>query len=134
MYVAADCYSCTCIVALFCVCAVFNWRCGQHQFTNDIDHKITFIFYLFICFSLYINSGAVATTRSSFDDDEPVAYWLDDVICTGTENSLLECSHNGLESHDCKKNERAGVICQGRCFGFDVELCGLDHMVRSCMV
>ena len=37
--------------------------------------------------------------------------WLDDVDCTGTENSITECSHNGWANHDCGHNEDPGVVC-----------------------
>ena len=54
-------------------------------------------------------------TSLLFEDDEPVEYWLDDVVCDGDEASLFECAHAGLGVHNCKRNERAGVICQGTC-------------------
>ena len=37
--------------------------------------------------------------------------WLDDVACTGNENSLTECSHNGWLVHNCDHIEDAGVVC-----------------------
>ena len=99
-----------CIV--LCVC---HMQCSTGVVTsiNSLMTLITNNIHILVGFSLYINSGAVATHRSSFDDDELVAYWLDDVMCTGTENSLVQCVHNGLGFHNCQSNERAGVICQG---------------------
>lgn len=38
---------------------------------------------------------------------------LDDVICSGSEANLLECTHRGLFDHDCTHSEDAGVRCQG---------------------
>lgn len=38
---------------------------------------------------------------------------LDDVVCRGTEDSLLDCSHGPLFAADCGHSEDAGVRCQG---------------------
>ncbi|XP_072039363.1 scavenger receptor cysteine-rich domain-containing protein DMBT1-like [Amphiura filiformis] len=37
--------------------------------------------------------------------------WLDEVRCSGLENGLGECGHNGWGNDDCSHNEDAGVIC-----------------------
>lgn len=37
--------------------------------------------------------------------------WLDDVVCSGGESSLSECSHNGFGTHNCGHGEDAGVVC-----------------------
>ncbi|CAI8007779.1 Soluble scavenger receptor cysteine-rich domain-containing protein SSC5D [Geodia barretti] len=42
-----------------------------------------------------------------------VHYWLDDIQCNGDEESLLDCQHAALGSHDCGYNDRASVACQG---------------------
>ena len=39
--------------------------------------------------------------------------WLDEVRCSGTESSIVDCSHNGWGSHDCGNSEDASVICSG---------------------
>lgn len=37
---------------------------------------------------------------------------MDNVICNGTESSLLNCLFDGWQIHDCDRNEAAGVICR----------------------
>ena len=37
--------------------------------------------------------------------------WMDDVTCTGHENSLTECDHNGWGEENCDHDEDAGVTC-----------------------
>ncbi|XP_038074969.1 scavenger receptor cysteine-rich domain superfamily protein-like [Patiria miniata] len=36
---------------------------------------------------------------------------LDNVECTGLENNLLSCQHNGIGDHNCAHGEDAGVVC-----------------------
>ena len=39
--------------------------------------------------------------------------WLDDLSCSGSELTLLQCSHRGLGSHNCSHNEDVSVRCYG---------------------
>ena len=48
--------------------------------------------------------------------------YLDDVQCSGSESSLLECDHNGVENHDCAHYEDAGVAC-GMCITIPAYMC-----------
>lgn len=59
-------------------------------------------------------SDAKGTTHSKFGSDRaPVDYWLDDVDCSGNENSLFDCEHKQIGRHNCRVGERAGAICVG---------------------
>ena len=40
--------------------------------------------------------------------------WLKNLRCTGNESSLFECSHEGLGSHNCEGERRAGVLCRSK--------------------
>ena len=38
---------------------------------------------------------------------------LDNVICTGREENLSKCAHNGVGVNNCNRSEEAGVECEG---------------------
>ena len=41
---------------------------------------------------------------------------LDDLRCSGEEESLLDCERDGeVGTHDCDHSEDAGVRCEGTC-------------------
>ena len=37
---------------------------------------------------------------------------LDNVHCTGSERSILDCPHNGINIHNCGHSEDASVTCE----------------------
>ena len=39
--------------------------------------------------------------------------FLDNVVCRGTESSLLQCRTNPIGQHNCDHSEDAGVRCEG---------------------
>ncbi len=55
-------------------------------------------------------TGAVALQSGFADGTGPI--FLDDVQCTGTEDNLFSCPHNGIGIHNCAHSEDAGVRCQ----------------------
>ena len=62
-------------------------------------------------YSIYV--GAIPRTGGAFGQgvqEQPIL--LDDVRCKGTEHRLLDCSHRGIEVHNCVHQRDAGVVCQ----------------------
>lgn len=55
-------------------------------------------------------SGALAPSTYYGPGSGPV--WLDNVACSGTESSILNCSHAGVGTHNCAHSEDVGIICQ----------------------
>ena len=69
-------------------------------------------------------------TESHFNGSANRTIVLDDVQCTGSEATLLNCSHSPLGSHDCSLSEAAGVSCgtaEGR---FTVQLLTVGHVTK----
>ena len=61
----------------------------------------------------HLLAGAIALSEAFYGEGTGPIF-LDEVGCTGNESSLLECSHEGIENHDCLHHEDAGVLCPGK--------------------
>ena len=58
-------------------------------------------------------SGAVASYGDAHFGQGSGTIWLSDVNCTGREDSLSRCSHNGWGSLlSCSHEQDVGVVCQ----------------------
>ena len=42
--------------------------------------------------------------------------WLDNVRCSGSENSIENCRHNGWGTESCEHSEDASVICSSKLY------------------
>ena len=54
---------------------------------------------------------AVRAFQGSDVPDGKGQIWLDDVRCTGSEQNLVSCTHNGFGNENCGHSEDAGVEC-----------------------
>ncbi|KAL3888985.1 hypothetical protein ACJMK2_001344, partial [Sinanodonta woodiana] len=60
---------------------------------------------------MYSTIGASAVCCAGFGDNTTLGIFLDDVMCSGHESSIYNCSHNPWYSHNCGHHEDAGVRC-----------------------
>ena len=56
--------------------------------------------------------GAVTAHQSAYFGQGSGQILLDNLRCIGREASLLECSHNGINNHNCWHGEDASVTCE----------------------
>ena len=62
----------------------------------------------------YYVAGAQAYTSAHFDEGRG-GIFLSNVRCSGTESTILNCTHDGIGVHVCDHNRDAGVSCLGKC-------------------
>ncbi len=58
-----------------------------------------------------VSAGAPLNGKDSVYGSGEGLIALDNVICTGNEINLLQCSHNGITKNNCDHAEDAAVIC-----------------------
>lgn len=60
----------------------------------------------------FCSEGAFARKGGYFSlGEDDAMHVLDDVNCTGTEKSIMQCSHRGVQHTDCSHINDAGVTC-----------------------
>ena len=83
----------------------YNGRWGTicHDYWDINDARV-------VCRQLgYLNP--VRALRGYDVPDGTGQIWLDNVRCTGSEQNLIACYHNGWGSHNCGHYQDAGVEC-----------------------
>ena len=71
-----------------------------------------------VCRQLHFTGASEALRLSAFGQGTgPI--WLDNVLCTGSEQQLSDCPHNGFGTHNCIHSEDAGVRCRGMCNNYN---------------
>ena len=65
-----------------------------------------------VCKSLGYVSGSARTDAAFGEGSGPI--WLDDVECSGDDQTLSDCAHPGWGVENCRHSEDASVICSGK--------------------
>ena len=60
---------------------------------------------------LIIFTGSISAQGSYTEGAWPIH--INDLNCTGSEESVWECPHNGIKGYSCNHWQDASVICQG---------------------
>ncbi|XP_072138968.1 neurotrypsin isoform X2 [Mobula birostris] len=63
-----------------------------------------------VCRQLGFRGPGLVASEGKFGQGTDFIF-LDDVVCLGTENDLLECARSNWGQHDCSHHEDVGVIC-----------------------
>ncbi|KAM4636906.1 neurotrypsin-like [Discoglossus pictus] len=63
-----------------------------------------------VCRQLGFSGSTSLVSEGEFGLGEGFIF-LDDVVCTGKEHSLVECAHSAWGQHDCSHSEDVGVRC-----------------------
>ncbi|XP_078660008.1 scavenger receptor cysteine-rich domain-containing protein DMBT1-like [Branchiostoma floridae x Branchiostoma belcheri] len=64
-----------------------------------------------VCRMMGFANGSKMEAKWSRFGDGRKDFLMDDVNCTGNENTLMECLHSDWGKHDCDRQEVAGVVC-----------------------
>lgn len=59
-------------------------------------------------------SRSIPYSKAHFGSGYGQPIVLDDLQCTGTETSILDCQSSGLFHDNCGHTEDAGVACKGK--------------------
>lgn len=74
-------------------------------FVNFLTHThINFYPQMFPC------AGATVSGSEEFGEGDGFIF-LDDLLCSGDESTLLSCPHGGIGLHNCRHDEDIAVIC-----------------------
>ena len=78
------------------------------------------VLILFTCINNCHNTGSQAVYGRYIESAWPI--YINDLNCTGSEESLWECPYNAIERYSCNHRQDASVICQGNHLTFSLHM------------
>ena len=69
-----------------------------------------------VCRSLGLQGALEAVVGGEVFGPGTGVVWLDNVTCSGNENFIQDCSHNGFGGSSCLHSRDVGVVCMGKLF------------------
>ena len=87
-----------------------DWGTVCHDSWDDRDATV-------VCRQLGLPYGSAKAIHETFYGEGSGQIWLDDIRCTGNEDSLDQCQHSRWGIHNCDHSEDAAILCvDGKCF------------------
>ena len=80
------------------------WGTSCHDLWDDRDATV-------VCRQLGLPYGSAIAMQEAFYGEGSGQIWLDNVRCTGTEDSLDQCQHSKWGIHNCDHSNDATVLC-----------------------
>ncbi|XP_048104685.1 adhesion G protein-coupled receptor E3-like isoform X1 [Alosa alosa] len=80
-----------------------EWGTVCHDFWDMTDAKV-------VCKELGCGEAIEAPKDAHFGEGSG-QIWLDDMLCTGNESTLMSCGHQRLGTHNCGHHRDAGAVC-----------------------
>ncbi|CAH3104906.1 unnamed protein product [Porites lobata] len=84
----------------------WGWVCANQWDKHDAD-----VACRMLDFDGALTADIVYTEKKKIGEGR---VWLKSLSCVGNERSLFECVHEGLGSHDCEGERKAGVLCRSK--------------------
>ena len=74
------------------------------------------LFFLFFFFSFLLALGAIAYFQDAYyvSTEDSIPTLINDLNCTGSERSILNCSFNSLTDYSCNTHGGAALLCQSK--------------------